>query len=106
MGETLPPALAAPFDDRPDRPARLEQAAQPGAAPVFGEVDDQIVMARLQAVEQRQFGLELADGTELLPFAVDGVHAGNGRMESQHLGRIGVNQRIDLDLRNMRLEYR
>ncbi len=106
VGETLLPVFVAPGDRRPDRPARLEQAAQPGATPVFGEVDDQIVTARLQGVVKRQFGAGLAGEAEFFPLPVDGMHLRNRRMQGQHLGRIGIDQRVDLDLQRMGLEHR
>ena len=109
VGEGLFPALAAPGHARPDRPARLEQAAQPGAAPVFGEVHDQVVPGCLQAAVERQFGAQLAEHAELLPLPVDAQHLADRRMIAQHLGGIGIDQRVDLDLRRLRLqrsEYR
>ena len=92
-------------DARPDGPARLEQAAKPSPAPMLGQMNDQIVTARLERTIKRHFRPQLPKRAKLFPLSPDGVHCIDCRMQRQHFRRIGINQRIDLDLRRMRLEH-
>jgi len=57
-----------------------------------------------QGLQQLPFGLEMPQGAELLPFAVDAVHLSDGRVQGQHFGRIGIDQGIDFDMRRRRFE--
>jgi len=106
MGEALGPEAAAPAQTGRHAPARLQQPGQPGAAAVFGEMDDQVVTPAAQGLQQSPFGPGLGQQALLFPIAVDQVQLRQGGMAFQHGCRIGVDQGVDLALGRLGLEHR
>lgn len=64
-------------------------------------MDDKVVAARSQVFQKPPFGLGLHQRTEFLPLAVDCMQLADRRMQRQHFGGIGINKRIDFDVRRV-----
>jgi hypothetical protein len=79
---------------------------EPRPAPVVREVQDELVAAFAQLREQARLAPQLHQRALALPLAVDGVDAGDARVAGQHVGRVGVDERVDLRLRRARGEHR
>ena len=62
---------------------------------MFGEMDDQVVVAGSQQRQEMPFPCAGGRTNEILPITVDAMHPGNRRMEGEHGRGVGVNQGVD-----------
>src|SRR5207249_442724 len=104
--EALRPEPAAAGRRRRHAVARAERAREPRAARLLGKMDEQIVAPRAQPAEQFHFPGEAFHCAERLPAPAHYVKLGERWMPLEHWRGIVVEQRVDLELRRMRLERR
>ena len=88
-----------------DRPARAQRLREPRAAPMVGEMHEELVAARLQRLQEVQLAARLHDEALALPRAVHPVDLGDGRMAREHVASIGIDQRVDLGVGRALLEH-
>jgi hypothetical protein len=82
-----------------DGPAGAEQAGQPGSARMVGQVNDKIVLACTQGLQETPFVAQLGKRPQFFPVPSDAVQLGQCRVPSEHGCRVGKDQGIDLALR-------
>ena len=91
---------------RRDAVADSQQSPQPGAARMFGQMDEKIVLTIAQRAQQARLAAQLRQRTVPLPFPIHCEQLADRRMVSQHRECFAINERIDLDLRRMRFQRR
>ena len=73
---------------------------------MLGQGDEQVVAPRAQPREEPPLRRELPRQREAAPRAAHRVHLGDRRMQRQHLLRVVVDERVDLELRRVVLQHR
>ena len=88
------------------RIAWLEQAGEPRAARVLGQVHDQIVASSREVAQEPSFRGRLREPALSLPFAVDRMKCGDRRVTFEHRCGFTVDERVDFGGRHGALEHR
>ena len=94
MGERGSPPDARIHAVERHRIAGADEACKPGAARVFGQMDDQIVPAPAQRSPEAQLSAQHGQTAALLEPAVDGVHDADCRVAIEHWRGLAIDQRI------------
>jgi len=97
---------AALIRAKADRNAWLQQTGQPCAMPVFGQINQHIVAARLEGFIQGVIEPQLGERILLTPVSADGVYLANAGMAGQHRLGIVIHQRVNLCVRVRVLKHR
>ena len=94
-----PEGVIALIECEADTQRRAANQGNQRAAPLVGEIDNDIVMAGAHGGEQVALVAQFAPASFLLPLAVDNVQLANCRMCLQHRPRLFVEQHVDIGLR-------
>ena len=104
--EALPPEPPAIGLVRRDAEAGAQKAREGGTAGMLGQGDEQVVAPRAQPRDEPPLRRELPRQREPAPRAAHRVHLGDRRMQREHLLRVVVDERVDLELRRVVLQHR
>ena len=66
---------------------------------MFGQVNQHIVLAPFQRIDQRAIQAELLEPALFAPVATNGMHLIDMRVAGQHRLRVVVDQRVDFNVR-------
>ena len=102
VGEALAPEAPRPL--RRHGPAGAGEAGDPGAAPVLGQMNDQVITTLAQLGQQRPFRPGLGPDALHFPAPVDAMQFGEGRMMGQHGPGFLIDQGIDFAMGRGALE--
>ena len=65
---------------------------------MVGEVHEELVAPRVERREERAFVARLARESRAFPGPIDEMQAAQGGMPLQHFARVGIHERVDLDV--------
>ena len=88
-----------------DGDARFQTTRQTRAVPVFGQVNQHVILTAFQGVQQGAVEAELFKPALLAPVAPNSVHLVDMRMAGQHRLGIVINQRIDFHVRPVLFQH-
>ena len=88
------------------RDAWFQQARQTSAVPVFGQVNQHVILAGFEGFHQSPVKLKLLKKPLFAPVAANGVHLVDMRMAGQHRLGVVIHQRIHFCLRVRFFQHR